>query len=102
MTTAPSLSPRPFGATDLVVAPLCVGCAPLGDMPETFSYSVAEESALATLRAAFRSPINFLDTAAAYGDGESERRIGMVLREIGGLPADYVLATKADRDFQTG
>jgi D-threo-aldose 1-dehydrogenase len=92
----------PFGPTDLRVTPLCVGCASLGDMPETFAYSVPEDSALATLRAAFGGPINFIDTAAAYGDGESERRIGLALRELGGLPAGYVLATKADRNLQTG
>ena len=98
-----SLLPRvPFGQTDLHVTPLCVGCAPLGDMPETFAYSVPEDSALATLRAAFGGPINFIDTAASYGDGESERRIGLALRELGGLPAGYVLASKADRDLHTG
>jgi D-threo-aldose 1-dehydrogenase len=99
--TTSALQPRPFGPTELLVAPLCVGCAPLGDMPGVFGYSVAEDAALATLRAAFGSPINFLDTAASYGDGESERRIGLVLREHGGLPAGYVLATKADRDART-
>jgi D-threo-aldose 1-dehydrogenase len=93
---------RQFGPTDLRVTPICVGCAPLGDMPETFAYSVAEERALETLDAAFNSPINFSDTAAAYGDGESERRIGIALRKLGGLPAGRVLATKADRDFKTG
>ena len=55
-----------------------------------------------TLRTAFESPINFLDTAASYGDGESERRIGEVLKEMGGLPDGVVLATKADRDLTTG
>ncbi|MFL5807855.1 MAG: aldo/keto reductase [Roseiflexaceae bacterium] len=100
--TTSALQPRPFGPTELLVAPLCVGCAPLGDMPDVFGYSVAEDAALATLRAAFSSPINFIDTAASYGDGESERRIGLVLREHGGLPVGYVLATKADRDAQTG
>jgi D-threo-aldose 1-dehydrogenase len=99
---SPTLPLRPFGPTDLRVTPLCIGCAPLGDMPETFAYSVAEEQALATLRTVFSSPINFSDTAAAYGDGESERRIGIVLRELGGLPPGYVLATKADRDLKTG
>jgi D-threo-aldose 1-dehydrogenase len=93
---------RAFGKTSLRVTPLCVGCAPLGNMPEAFAYAVAEEQALATLRACFQSPINFLDTAASYGDGESERRIGLVLRELGGLPAGYILATKADRDMKTG
>ena len=100
--TASSLPSVAFGPTSLRVTPLCVGCAPLGDMPETFAYSVSEESALATLRAAFGGPINFIDTAAAYGDGESERRIGLALRELGGLPASYVLASKADRNLQTG
>jgi D-threo-aldose 1-dehydrogenase len=93
---------RTFGKTPLRVTPLCIGCAPLGNMPETFAYDVAEDQALTTLRAFFQAPINFLDTAASYGDGESERRIGLVLHELGGLPAGYVLATKADRDLTTG
>jgi D-threo-aldose 1-dehydrogenase len=95
-------SRRPLGRTGLSVSPICVGCAPLGNMPETFEYSVSEQRAYDTLRAVFESPLNFLDTAASYGDGESERRIGEVLREIGGLPEGYVLATKADRDLGTG
>jgi len=71
-------------------------------MPEDFAYEVPEDRALATVRAFFESPFNFLDTAASYGDGESERRIGIVLRELGGLPPGFVLATKADRNLQTG
>ena len=95
-------SRRPLGSTGLSVSPLCVGCAPLGDMPETFEYGVDEDRAFQTLEAVFESPVNFLDTAASYGDGESERRIGEVLKRKGGLPEDVVLATKADRDLQTG
>jgi D-threo-aldose 1-dehydrogenase len=93
---------RNFGKTPLRVTPLCIGCAQMGSMPESFAYDVAEDQALATLRACFQSPINFLDTAAMYGDGESERRIGLVLRELGGVPAGYLVATKADRDMKTG
>ncbi len=93
---------RPFGKTPYHVTPLCVGAAPLGNMPEAFAYEVAEPQALATLRAFFQSPINFLDTAASYGDGESERRIGLVLKELGGVPPGFVIASKADRDFKTG
>ena len=96
------LSLHPLGATGLQVPSLCVGCAALGDMPVTFAYSVAEEQALATIRAIFDGPIPFADTAASYGDGESERRIGVVLRERGGLPPEFVLSTKADRDLSTG
>jgi D-threo-aldose 1-dehydrogenase len=95
-------SRRALGSTGLSVSPLCVGCAPLGDMPETFDFSVDEERAAETLGAVFGSPINFLDTAASYGDGESERRIGELLGEMGGLPEGVVLATKADRDLTSG
>src|ERR671912_2506461 len=97
-----SLRKRPLVDTGLLVSPLCFGCAPLGDMPETFGFSVAKEQAHETLRAAFESPVNFLDTAASYGDGEAEKRIGEVMRELGGVPPGYVVATKADRDLSTG
>src|SRR5437763_6769295 len=97
-----TLPVRELGTTGLQVHPLCIGCAALGNMPDTFAYEVGEERALNTIRAIFDGPVNFLDTAASYGDGESERRIGVVLREHGGLPPGFVLATKADRDLQTG
>jgi len=101
-TPAPTeLAPRPLGRTGLHVTPICVGCAPLADMPDTFGYGVPEEQARAVLRRVFEGPFNFLDTAAAYGDGESERRIGLVLRELGGTPPGFVVGTKADRDLAT-
>src|SRR5579884_1453492 len=90
------LALRPLGSTGLQVTPICIGAAPLGNMPETFAYEVPEERALTTIRAFFASPLNFLDTAASYGDGESERRIGIVLRELGGLPPGFVLATRSE------
>jgi D-threo-aldose 1-dehydrogenase len=93
---------RALGPTGLELTPLGLGCAALGDMPETFAYTVPEERAVSTLRETFASPIAFVDTAAAYGDGESERRIGLVLRKMGGLPPGVVLSTKADRDLRTG
>ena len=105
MSTIPppsSLPLRTLGSTGLLVHPICIGCAEIGNMPENFAYSVAEEQALATVRAIFDSPINFLDTAASYGNGESERRIGLVLRERGGIPRGFVVATKADRDPESG
>ncbi|MDQ3694794.1 MAG: aldo/keto reductase [Chloroflexota bacterium] len=87
-----------FGKTGQRVPPISIGCAPIGDMPEAFGYGVSEEDALATIRAALDSPIPYIDTAALYGNGESERRVGLVLRERGGLPAGAVLQTKAGRD----
>jgi D-threo-aldose 1-dehydrogenase len=67
-------------------------------MPEDFDYEVTEENARATVLTALNSPLNYLDTAAKYGDGESERRIGLALREIGGLPEGAFLQTKEGRN----
>jgi D-threo-aldose 1-dehydrogenase len=71
-------------------------------MVETFGYSVSEEDALATVRAALSSSLNYIDTAAWYGDGESERRIGLILKEQGGLPAGARIQTKIGRSPVTG
>lgn len=92
---------RPFGRGGPPVTPLCLGCAGLSGTIALFG-AVPEEQALALLRACFASPIGFLDTAAAYGDGESERRIGLAIAERGGLPEGYVVATKVDRDLASG
>ena len=61
---------------------------------------VSLEDALATVRRTLEGPINFLDTGNNYGD--SERRIGIVLRELGGIPDGFVLQTKVDRDMESG
>ena len=90
-----------FGRSGLMVPPIAVGCAPLGDMPEAFAYSVNEADAIATVKAFLASPIDYIDTAAHYGDGESERRIGLALKEMGGLPKDAILQTKAGRHVPT-
>jgi D-threo-aldose 1-dehydrogenase len=87
---------RPFGDTGLSVTALCIGTSALGNFPSQYGYEVSTERALATLRRVFQGPINFIDTSNNYGDGESERRIGTVLAELGGLPPGFVLATKVD------
>jgi D-threo-aldose 1-dehydrogenase len=90
---------RTLGSTGLEVTPVCVGTSPLGNTL-AYKYEVPLEDAHATIRRAFEGPINFLDTSNNYGD--SERRIGTVLREIGGVPDGFVLQTKVDRDMDTG
>ncbi|GAB3985921.1 aldo/keto reductase [Plantactinospora veratri] len=93
---------RPLGATGLHVTPVCVGGGPLGSMPGLFGYDVSAERGTETALAALTGPFNFLDTAAGYSDGESERRVGAALRRVGGVPEGFVLATKVDRDMRTG
>jgi D-threo-aldose 1-dehydrogenase len=88
---------RPLGPTGLEVTGVCVGGAPLGSMPEDYD-AVGAEQGIAVARRALEGPFNFLDTANNYGAGESERRIGVALRDVGGVPDGFVLATKVDRD----
>ena len=76
---------RAIGNTGLSVHEICFGTSSLGDMPDTYGYSVAEERAYETIRAIFDGPVNCLDTSNNYGFGRSEERVGKVIRERGGL-----------------
>ena len=87
--------------TGLWVTPVCFGASSLGNMPDTYGYEVDDARARETLNAIFDGPVNFLDTSNNYGFGRSEQRIGDAIRERGGLPEGFVLATKLDRDMET-
>lgn len=89
-----------LGRTGLSVTPLCIGTAPLGNMPDAFGFSVSEDQAYKTVEKAFQGPLNFLDTASNYG--ASEKIIGQVIRDGRGLPEGFVLQTKVDRDSVLG
>ena len=91
-----------LGNTELSVTPVCIGTGVLGNMPDSYTYEVDAERARSTVRAIFDGPINFLDTSRNYGFGRSEQRVGDVIRERGGKPADLVISTKLDRDMETG
>jgi D-threo-aldose 1-dehydrogenase len=93
---------RRLGRTSLMVTPVCIGGSPIGSMPQVFGEEVDLDRALQTVRRVFDGSINFLDTSNAYSQGESERRIGMVIDERGGLPPGFVLASKVDPDPSTG
>jgi D-threo-aldose 1-dehydrogenase len=91
---------RTLGRTGLEVTSVCVGTSPLGNTPLPYARDVPEQDAVATVRRTVESPINFLDTGNNYGD--AERRIGIALRELGGVPEGFVLQTKVDRDMDSG
>ncbi len=101
MSTTKMDAATTIGRSKLTVPKLCFGTSGLGDMPETYGYSVDEERARATVRAIFDGPVKFLDTARLYGFGRSEQRIGDVIRERGGLPEGFVISTKLDRDIES-
>ena len=79
------LSPRPLGRTDLQVTPLCVGCAPLGDMPDTFGYAVPEGQAHETLRAAYAGRMNGGEILSyeARHDGGTPRTFSVTAHDKG-------------------
>lgn len=87
---------RSLGETGLTVTAVCAGGAPLGSMPENFGYQVSEHDAVELVQAILSSPIRFLDTSNGYSAGRSEQRIGAGIARSGGLPADFVVATKVD------
>ena len=95
------LPKTPIGKTGLSVTNISFGTSALGSMPDTYGYAVDEERARATVHAIFDGPANMLDTSRNYGLGESERRVGLVIRERGGIPDGFILATKIDRDMET-
>ena len=95
------LEKRTIGETGLEVTPLCIGGGPISSLPQVFGYAVSPEQAIATVRQAFSSPITFIDTAAAYGNGSVERVIGIVIAEMGGVPEGRLVGTKADPDPTT-
>lgn len=93
---------RGIGTTGVRVPAIGFGTSGIGNMPDTYGYGVDEERALATVRALLALPDGFLDTSRNYGMGRSEERIGKVVRALGGWPEGVVLATKLDRDTETG
>ena len=65
---------RPFGRTGFDVPILAFGCG------SRFLAYKDEETAVAILAKVIDSGITYLDTAVGYGDGESERRVGLVMK----------------------
>lgn len=93
---------RPLGTTGLSVTAVAVGGAPLGSMPQNFGHEVGYDDGVALAAYVLDSPVRVLDTSNGYSGGESERRIGSAIAGRGGLPPDFLLATKVDaqgRDY---
>ena len=96
----PHATRSPVAKTGLTIPSICFGTSALGDMPDTYGYSVDEARARATLDAIFDGPIGFLDTSRNYGAGRSEARIGAAIKARGGLPKGFVISSKLDRNME--
>ncbi len=88
--------------TGVAIPELCFGTSALGDMPDTYSYEVSEARAVETVKSILTSDYPFIDCSRNYGMGRSEQRIGLAIKELGGLPAGASISTKLDRNMDTG
>jgi aryl-alcohol dehydrogenase-like predicted oxidoreductase len=83
---------RPLGRTGVSVSQLCLGAMMFGA-----AGNPDHDDANRTIHRALDAGINFIDTADAYSDGESEQIVGKALS--GGRRENVVLATKVGMAF---
>ncbi|TMG82614.1 MAG: aldo/keto reductase [Betaproteobacteria bacterium] len=81
---------RPLALSEML-GPIALGAAPLGNLYAR----VADDEAVAVVRAAFDAGIRYFDTAPHYGNGLSEHRVGRALRDM--PRSDYALSSKIGR-----
>src|SRR5215470_8200078 len=79
---------RVFGRTGLKISALGFGCGAVGGIMVRGD-PADQERAVAR---AIDTGVNYFDTAVLYGDGESEKNLGRVLRNL--KPADAIVGTK--------
>ena len=79
---------RPLGQSGLQVSALGFGCGAIGGLLVRGDYPTMRQ----TIARAIDLGVNYFDTAALYGNGQSEVNLGAILREVGG---DILVGTKA-------
>jgi aryl-alcohol dehydrogenase-like predicted oxidoreductase len=80
----------PLGRTEIEISQLCIGCM------QAFGWASFDPARfVTTIRHAVDMGLNFLDTAAAYGDGYSEEPVS---KAITGRRGQVVIATKFNFD----
>ena len=84
---------RTFGRTGLQVSEVVFGGGWVGGV----LIHQDDATKLSTLRRAMEAGINWIDTAAAYGKGQSEQALGWLLKEIDTIP---YLSTKVVLDTE--
>lgn len=73
---------RAFGTTGLQVSELVIGGGAVGGL----LINKDDKTKLETVRRALDAGINWIDTAASYGQGRSEEAIGWILKEVDSKP----------------
>jgi aryl-alcohol dehydrogenase-like predicted oxidoreductase len=79
---------RAFGRTGLKLSVLGFGCGAVGGLMVRGDPSDQER----TIARAIDAGVNYFDTAVQYGNGQSERNLGRILRKL--KPANAIVGTK--------
>ncbi|MBX3436792.1 MAG: aldo/keto reductase [Planctomycetaceae bacterium] len=69
---------RPLGRTGISVSAIAFGCGPISNLMT----GADRDRQCAVLRHAIERGVNWIDTAATYGQGRSEESLGDALREL--------------------
>ena len=88
---------RLLGQTGLYVSEICLGTMTYGagtGMWEAIG-GLGQDAVNEQMKAAVNAGVNFIDTANVYSFGESERRVGVALKQLALPRNDLVIATKA-------
>ncbi|RIE07673.1 aldo/keto reductase [Candidatus Cryosericum odellii] len=85
---------RPFGKTGVELPILSLGCQRLVD-----EEGCSQDQAVAILEQALKRGVCYFDTAPAYSEGESERRVGLVAMS---RRVDMWIATKVNETTRDG
>jgi L-galactose dehydrogenase/L-glyceraldehyde 3-phosphate reductase len=85
---------RVLGRTGLLVSRLAFGAGPVSGLMTGKDFQSQAE----TFRALIELGINWIDTAAGYGNGSSEANIGRILAELPGQHCKLHVATKVRID----
>jgi aryl-alcohol dehydrogenase-like predicted oxidoreductase len=88
---------RKMGKTHMTVSKISIGG---GTLCDSFYGKLNFDEAKETVIEALKRGINYIDTATYYGEGESEKNIGRILKDV---PRQaYYIATKTCRYTRTG
>jgi aryl-alcohol dehydrogenase-like predicted oxidoreductase len=79
---------RVFGRTGMQLSVLGFGCGAVGGLMVRGDAADQER----TVARAIAAGVNYFDTAVLYGDGQSEKNLGRILRKL--KPPDVVVGTK--------
>lgn len=79
---------RTFGRSGMRLSVLGFGCGAVGGLMVRGDPAEQERAVARALEAG----VNYFDTAVAYGDGESEKNLGRILRTL--KPANAIVGTK--------